>query len=316
MGKPLFEIEKELAKQRQSAQGIIGESSLGKILPNDEEFGKAIELFADKIGSNPETVRQGLWLIDNAPKEELDALRIDEKAISNLYKETKRWQTIAELKERAKELPKIEGKYDVIIVDPPWPYGTNYDPQGRRCASPYPEMNINELMALELPTVENCVLWLWTTNAFIHDAFHILASWGFEPKTVLTWAKDSMGLGDWLRGQTEHCILAIRGKPIINLTNQTTLLRGKARDNGLTESEAQAWLEQVPAFTRQIVTPLDDRRKVTTLPDRRRGTRDLPDYEACSMPSWPLGAFSSWISQTPNRDPECCELSPPCPCCQ
>ena len=27
-----------------------------------------------------------------------------------------------------------------------------------------------------------------------------------------------MGNGLWLRGQTEHCILAVRGKPLVTLT--------------------------------------------------------------------------------------------------
>ena len=38
-----------------------------------------------------------------------------------------------------------------------------------------------------------------------------------------------MGNGDWLRGQTEHCVLAIRGKPVIVLSNQTTRLAGSVR---------------------------------------------------------------------------------------
>jgi hypothetical protein len=42
--------------------------------------------------------------------------------------------------------------------------------------------------------------------------------------TMLTWAKDRMGNGYWLRGQTEHCILAVPGNPIVTLVNQTTLL--------------------------------------------------------------------------------------------
>jgi N6-adenosine-specific RNA methylase IME4 len=70
----------------------------------------------------------------------------------------------------------------------------------------------------------NCVLWLWTTNAFMREAFQVLDAWEFQQKTLLTWAKDRMGTGDWLRGQTEHCLLAVRGKPAVTLTNQTTLM--------------------------------------------------------------------------------------------
>ena len=34
--------------------------------------GEALELFAEEIGSNPETVRQALWLMENAPEEKLE----------------------------------------------------------------------------------------------------------------------------------------------------------------------------------------------------------------------------------------------------
>jgi len=65
----------------------------------------------------------------------------------------------------------------------------------------------------------------------MHDAYHLLETWGFEPKSILTWVKDKMGIGTWLRGITEHCILATKGSPKINLTNQTTALFGKRREH-------------------------------------------------------------------------------------
>jgi N6-adenosine-specific RNA methylase IME4 len=215
MALPLIEIERELRGQGRR-------TDLSEV-----EKGKTLEIIADKIGVSYGILQEALYLINNAPKEELEKLRKDERTISNLYRETKRWRTIAELKEKAKTIKAPEGLYDVIVIDPPWNYGTKYDPEGRRCASPYPEMSIEELKQLNIPANENCVLWLWTTNAFMHDAFHLLKAWEFKPKTILTWVKDRIGLGDWLRGQTEHCILAVKGKPVINLTNQTTVLYGK-----------------------------------------------------------------------------------------
>jgi N6-adenosine-specific RNA methylase IME4 len=61
------------------------------------------------------------------------------------------------------------------------------------------------------------------------EAYDVLDAWGFEAKTILTWGKDKMSTGDWLRGQTEHAILAVRGKPVVTLTNQTTLLHARVR---------------------------------------------------------------------------------------
>jgi N6-adenosine-specific RNA methylase IME4 len=54
-------------------------------------------------------------------------------------------------------------------------------------------------------------------------AFEVLDAWGFAYKNLLTWAKGVAGTGTWLQGQTEHCLLAARGKPVL-LPGETTLL--------------------------------------------------------------------------------------------
>jgi N6-adenosine-specific RNA methylase IME4 len=94
-------------------------------------------------------------------------------------------------------------------------------------------MTVQQICALPVKTLsqDSCVLWLWTTNAFMREAYACLDAWGFQEKTILTWDKEIMGLGDWLRNQTEHCILAVRGSPIVSLTNQTTILREKRREH-------------------------------------------------------------------------------------
>ena len=76
------------------------------------------------------------------------------------------------------------------------------------------------------------MLWLWTTNCHLLEgaAFAVLDAWGLNRRTMLTWTKQHLARGHWLRNQTEHCILATRGRPVLTLTNQTTALlapRGK-----------------------------------------------------------------------------------------
>ena len=58
----------------------------------------------------------------------------------------------------------------------------------------------------------------------MRESFAVLDAWGFQQKTILTWAKPKFGVGRWLRGQTEHCHLAVRGKPTVLATSQSTLL--------------------------------------------------------------------------------------------
>jgi N6-adenosine-specific RNA methylase IME4 len=120
------------------------------------------------------------------------------------------------IKPLLESMPLPEGLFSVIACDPPWQYGTTYNPDSRRVAAPYSEMSYEQLSVLEIPSADDSILWLWTTNAFMHDAYHLLEDWGFQHKTILTWFKDKIGVGYWLRGETEHCLLAIKGKPKIN----------------------------------------------------------------------------------------------------
>lgn len=125
------------------------------------------------------------------------------------------------------------GQYHVIALDPPWAYDNRPDDLTHRAANPYPSMTVEEITALDIPALAlaDCVLWLWATNAFIEQAHQIARAWGFEKKTILTWVKDRMGTGDWLRGQTEHCLMCVKGRPMVTLTNQTTVIYGPMREH-------------------------------------------------------------------------------------
>jgi N6-adenosine-specific RNA methylase IME4 len=79
----------------------------------------------------------------------------------------------------------------------------------------------------------------------MREAFAVLDAWGFEHKTILTWAKNKLGMGDWLRGQTEHCLLAVRGNPVVQLANQTTLLAAPVRAHSAKPDEFYALVEKL-----------------------------------------------------------------------
>ena len=130
---------------------------------------------------------------------------------------------------RAAPVPLPGETHRVIVIDPPWQYDSRAEDVSHRGRNPYPDMDTAAICALPVASLahEDCILWLWTTNAFMRDAYQCLDAWGFTAKTILTWDKEILGLGDWLRNVTEHCILAVRGKPIVQLTNQTTLIREK-----------------------------------------------------------------------------------------
>ena len=92
-------------------------------------------------------------------------------------------------------------------------------------------MQLPEIAALDLPAADDCVLWFWTTHKFMREAFPLLDGWGFTDRQIVTWVKDRMGVGAWLRSQSEFCIMATKGRPVINLTNQTTVIAGPMREH-------------------------------------------------------------------------------------
>lgn len=149
----------------------------------------------------------------------------------------------------AEPQPMPEGPFRVIVSDPPWDYTKRAGDATHRSDLPYPSMSTDAICALDVGKLaheEGCVLWLWTTNAFMRDAFRVLDAWGFQEKTILTWVKPRFVNGDWLRGQTEHCILAVRGKPPFGpLTNETTVLHGDLREHSRKPDEFYALVEKL-----------------------------------------------------------------------
>jgi N6-adenosine-specific RNA methylase IME4 len=152
------------------------------------------------------------------------------KAVGEVKLEAKR--SLAEAI-RANPVVTPDGRYQVIAIDPPWQYGSRVEDTTHRGRNQYPDMTTAEVCALPVAKLaqDDCVLWLWTTNAFMREAYVCLNAWGFKDKTILTWDKVNLGLGDWLRNVTEHCILAVRGRPVVSLTNQTTLISEKRREH-------------------------------------------------------------------------------------
>ena len=165
--------------------------------------------------------------------------------VNGVYRQLKAAKAAESIRAEPPALP--QGPFRVIVVDPPWKYDARADDDTHRSANPYPSMTIDQIKALDVAGLagRDCVLWLWTTNAHMRVAFDVLDAWGFKFKTILTWVKDRMGTGDWLRGKTEHCLMAVRGKPTIELTNQTTALQGPLRKHSQKPEEFYQLVESL-----------------------------------------------------------------------
>lgn len=89
------------------------------------------------------------------------------------------------------------------MVDPPWEYGNwgkssaSHRPNDYTRPMPYPTLSLEEIQSLPIKklALENCELYLWTTQKYLYDAIKIMKAWGFKYCTTITWCKKPMGKG-------------------------------------------------------------------------------------------------------------------------
>lgn len=123
-----------------------------------------------------------------------------------------------------------QGKYQILVIDPPWNQGKT----GRRSVRPnqgtkldYPTMGKEELKRLPVKrwADDQCFLWLWATNSkdkktgepILKMAFDLLEEWGFTFYTMVTWNKRTgpCPFGPY-QVTTEHVLFAYKGKAVFD----------------------------------------------------------------------------------------------------
>lgn len=112
-------------------------------------------------------------------------------------------------------------KWDIIYADPPWRY--NDRRCNGACENHYDTMRLGEIKNLPIADIceKDCVLFLWATYPMLKEALQVMEAWGFKYKSIaFQWIKLNrsgngkfFGLGRWTRGNTEPCLLAVKGKP-------------------------------------------------------------------------------------------------------
>ena len=242
--KPAIE---EKAKQRQLR-------GLSHAKDDDHDRGEPIntrEILAKMAGVSGGTMRKGLKIMDEASEEQKQKLRSGELSVDGVFKELEkkkdRPKTNAapsppegpdpapsyqepcfeeDRQESGSSSDKAEAvlydrehlkslKADLIIIRESWDQGTAH----------MASIPVGDIAG------DDAIVSLWTTNDHLFDAPEVLTGWGFRPLKPITWAKPEPQGEDWIRDQTEHCIVAVKGSPCIRPGKSvTTSLRASASD--------------------------------------------------------------------------------------
>ncbi|KAD3641422.1 hypothetical protein R6Q59_004002 [Mikania micrantha] len=146
----------------------------------------------------------------------------------------------------------ILGQYGVIMADPPWdihmelPYGTMADDEMRN-------LNIQALQT-------DGLIFLWVTGRAMELGRECLELWGYKRVEEIIWVKTNQlqriirtgRTGHWLNHSKEHCLVGIKGDPIVNRNIDTDVIVAEVRETSRKPDEMYPLLERISPRTRKL----------------------------------------------------------------
>lgn len=129
------------------------------------------------------------------------------------------------------DLPK--GKFELIVPDFPWDYGLKLSG-----SVPYKSLTLEQIKQEfpELPSHDDCILYMWATGPKLKDALDLIEFYGFTYKSQIIWVKTKnkegfyddelgnievqMGTGFHVYGAHELLLIATKGSPGMPLTKE------------------------------------------------------------------------------------------------
>ena len=203
---PRTEDGKRLAEKQVVAQSV---------LPPDEPREKGQSAKATASKTNRGAVARGDTLKRHRP-DLADKVRKGEMKPADAHREMKRQEVVSNLENiEAKEAKTVQGVYDVLVIDPPWPMEKiERDERPNQTAFDYPTMSESELALMNIPAADDCHIWLWTTHKFLPMALRLLGQWGLKYVCAFVWHKPGgfqpIGLPQY---NCEFALYARKGSP-------------------------------------------------------------------------------------------------------
>ncbi len=150
--------------------------------------------------------------------------------------------------------------YRTIVADPPWDVQRLESPGSaafgtrpgtlRSIRLSYPTLSVAEIAELPVRDLaaDDAHLYVWTINRYVEATYGIVREWGFEPKTLLTWAKAPMGVGPGgaFSQTSEHVLFARRGREVRQRRMDSTWWKW---ERGQHSEKPEAFLDIVEAVS-------------------------------------------------------------------
>lgn len=220
---------KDLDMQNWAAEiRIRAERKLGEMLPtvishggDRKSSGHDGNLKLSDIGVHPKLSSRA-QAIAAVPEEDFEKAinkhreqqkELTSTTIRRIYAAGKKNQELEKI--RSGEVKAPVGKYDVIVIDPPWQMEKiARDVAPDQAGFDYPTMTEDELTVLDIPSADDCHVFVWTTHKHLPMAMRLLGKWGMDYICTFVWHKNGgfqpFGLPMF---NCEFCLYARIGTP-------------------------------------------------------------------------------------------------------
>ncbi len=173
---------------------------------------------------------------------------------------------VSDEKKKRDTKPLPEGKFNVILADPPWKYNERADGEktkfGGGAGGHYPLMSLEEIKqcigkdgkSIKDIIADSAVLFLWTTFPRFKEALEVMESWGFKYITAgFVWTKLNpknnkpfFGVGYYTKSNHEPCLLGRRGEAMKPFTDTvSSAILSPRREHSRKPDEAKERIKQM-----------------------------------------------------------------------
>ncbi len=175
-------------------------------------------------------------------------------------------------------------KYQIIYADPPWRFSSRLvNGSGKstiRGADKYSTLSEQEICMLPVGDIsaQECILFIWTTNAHLESCINVINAWGFKYKTVgFIWNK----LGEdgriirrrsfYTTCGSEICLLATKGKAY-------SLLKSK-KVNQIIQSPTERHSKKPREARKRIIEMYGDLLRIELFARKENSLVDLDSFK-------------------------------------
>ena len=196
------ELEKEAEKRMKA--GVVNPSAPVR------EGRKTSEQAGEAVGVGSRTIEMAKKIATDAPNR-LAAIREGKSTVGEVYRDMTRERKRKEY-EALPDVSVPTGTFDIVYADPPWRYEEASASPNRAIENQYQTMEVEDIMAIHIPSNEDSLLLLWATAPKLIEALQVMEAWGYKYRTNIVWDKQKIGMGYWARGQHEILLIGVKGE--------------------------------------------------------------------------------------------------------